>query len=141
MSRRRSSQRGSNLVEFSLVAFLVMLTAFASIEFDRMILVYTSLSNATRAGARYAIVHGSDRTATGEPASGPSDQSNVVAVVKKFAGIGALDTNTLNVVVSYPTNNKPGSTVKITTTYPYVPFVVLPIRVTLTTTAQGIIVF
>ena len=141
MSRSRSSQRGSNLVEFSLVAFLVMLTAFASIEFDRMILVYTGLSTATRAGVRYAIVHGSDRTATGDPASGTSDQSAVVALVKKFAAIGSLDTSTLNVTVSYPTNNKPGSTVKITATYPYVPFVVLPLRVTLTNTTQGIIVF
>jgi Flp pilus assembly protein TadG len=32
------------------------------IEFDRMVLVYTTPASSTRAGVRYAIVHGSDRT-------------------------------------------------------------------------------
>ena len=68
---RHSRQRGSTIVEFALVVFLLLLLTFAGIEFDRMVLVYTTVAHATRTGVRYAIVHGSDRTGIGDPASGP----------------------------------------------------------------------
>jgi Flp pilus assembly protein TadG len=140
--KRRSSQRGSSLVEFAFVIFLLMLVIFASIEFDRFILVYTTVANAARAGARYAIVHGSDRSpSTGDPASGPGNTTNVETLVKQFAGSGMLTTANVNVTVEYPTDNKPGSEVRITVTYPYDPFIVLPLSVTLSSKTRGIIVY
>ena len=51
--------RGQSLVEFSLVAPILILMFFGIIEFGRFILAYQELNNATREGARYAIVHGS----------------------------------------------------------------------------------
>ena len=143
MTRRKSSQRGATLIEFALVAFLLMMVIFACFEFNRMVLVYTTLANASRAGVRYAIVHGSDRTVTPgtDPASGPGNTANVVTKVKQFASMGTLNTSNLSVVVDYPVNNKPGSLVKVSLSYPYNPFIVLPLNVNITSATQGIIVF
>jgi Flp pilus assembly protein TadG len=138
---RSSARRGSAIIEFALVTLLLMIVIFASIEFDRMVLVYTTMANSARVGARYAIVHGSDRTATGDPASGPSNSSAVVTVVRNFASAGLLNTSALDVLVQYPTDNKPGSQVVVTVTYPYDPFVALPLRVNLRSTTRGVIVF
>jgi Flp pilus assembly protein TadG len=140
--RRNSARRGSALIEFIFVTIMLMLVIFASIEFDRMALVYTTVANAARVGARYAIVHGSDRTGTGDPASGPSDYSAVVTVVKNFASAGLLSTSALDVSVTYSTDNKPGSQVVVSVTYPYDPFTsVLPLSVNIHSTSRGVIVF
>jgi hypothetical protein len=47
-------------VEFALVAPLFFLIVLALIEAGRFMLFYETLANATREGARYAIVHGSN---------------------------------------------------------------------------------
>lgn len=60
-------QRGQAMVEFALVAPIFFLLLFAIIEGGRFIFYYELLNNATREGARYAIVHG----AKGSPSSGP----------------------------------------------------------------------
>ena len=65
--RRRT--RGQTLVEFALVAPLFFLLLFAIIEGGRFVFFYEVLNNATREGARYAIIHGSN-AADGCP-SGP----------------------------------------------------------------------
>ena len=49
---------GQAMVEFALVAPVFFLLLFAVIEGGRFILYYETLANATREGARYAIVHG-----------------------------------------------------------------------------------
>jgi Flp pilus assembly protein TadG len=136
------------MIEFVLMAVLLMLVIFAGIEFDRMVLVYTTLADSARAGVRYAIVHGEDRTATGDAASGATDTSAVVTVVKNFAAAGAFDTSALSVTVSYPAStgvtdpgNTRGSVVAVSVAYPYDPLIVLPLHVTLRSKTQGIIVF
>ena len=147
-SRRRSAQRGSAIIEFAIVAFLLILVIFASFEFDRMMLAYTTLANSARVGARYAIVHGATRTGTGDPPSGAVNHSNVVTVVKNFASAGMIQTSNLNVSVQYPASTSPsdpgnsrGSLVIITVTYPYDPFTFLPLTVNLRSSSRGIIVF
>lgn len=55
----RDRSRGQAMVEFALVAPLLFLMVFGSFEFARFIFFYELLNNATREGARYAIVHGS----------------------------------------------------------------------------------
>ncbi|SRR5260221_164132 len=130
----------------SLCAFVLMIMAFATIEFGRMALVYTTVANSARAGARYAIVHGGKRTGTG--VSGPSGTGNTTQVVngvKNFASAGLLDITRLTVTVTYPDifpQNDPGKRVNVTAVYPYDPFTTfLPLRFNLGTTTQGIIVF
>lgn len=144
--RSFANKRGSALVEFSLCAFVLLILAFATIEFGRMVLVYTAVADSARAGARYAIVHGGKRTGTGvNGPSGPGNTTQVVNVVKNFASSGALNTSRLTVTVTYPDifpQNDPGKRVNVTAVYAYDPFTsYLPITLNLGTTTQGIIVF
>jgi Flp pilus assembly protein TadG len=141
MSRaHRVRQRGSTLIEFTLVCLLVMVIIFAGIEFDRMVLVYTTMANSARAGVRYAIVHGVDN---------PASTDQVKTVVQNFASAGALNTSQLTVTVSYPDTTSsrancaggtnPGCLVSVVVQYPYDPFTALPVGVNLSSTSKGII--
>ena len=142
--RKTANRRGTTLVEFALVSFLLMLVIFAAFEFSRIIVVYTTVANSARIGVRYAIVHGSTSTASGvNGPSGPgANPANVVNVVRDYAGVGLLNLNQLTVTVTYPdASNVPGSRVTVTTRYAYDPWVVLPLNVPLGTTTQGVITF
>ena len=91
--RRRSSAAGQSLIEFSLVCVMLCLIILGVLEVGRLVLVYTTVANAARAGARYAIVHGSSR-ATGTAltnASGPAaNPAQILTMIKNFASAGAL---------------------------------------------------
>jgi Flp pilus assembly protein TadG len=141
---------GSSLVEFSLVLVLLMLVILGVVEMSRMVLVYTTIANAARAGARYAIVHGRNRTGPSavDSPSTPSDYSQVCIVVKNFASAGLLDTSKLTctnrITVTYTPDNKVGSSVQVYVTYPYDPWITyfVPLSsVTLRSISQGKITF
>lgn len=111
-----------------------------------MVLVYTTVANAARAGARYATVHGSSRTAGAAltNASGPAaNPSQVLTMIKNFASAGPLTASRLIISVSYPgASNAPGQLVTISVIYPYDPLTTyLPWTVRLGTTTQGVITF
>jgi len=139
-------RRGQSLVEFSVSAFLIVVMLLFVAETGRMLLVYASIANAARAGVRYAIVHGSSRSAgvTIDSASGPgNDPGPVLTVVRNFAGIGLLSTNLLIVHVTYPgASNAPGQQVKISVVYPYDPLTTYFSKtLRLGSVAEGVIVF
>jgi len=46
------SRRGSALVEFAVSALLLVMVLFSVFEMTRFLLVYTTIDNAVRAGAR-----------------------------------------------------------------------------------------
>jgi Flp pilus assembly protein TadG len=131
---RRKGNRGSTLVEFSLIALLLIMIIFTMFEMDRMVLVMTALADSTRAGMRYAIVHGSDNTVTA---------AQIKTVITNYASTGIINTARLNVpTLTYTPNNSPGSKVDITVTYVYDPFTsYFPLSVTLSSTSQGIITY
>lgn len=54
----RPGRGGQALVEFALVAPVLLLTLFGIIELGRFVLAYEAANNAVREGTRYAIVHG-----------------------------------------------------------------------------------
>lgn len=146
--RRIAGSRGASLVEFSLCAFLLIMVLLSVVEMGRMILFYTTVTNAARAAARYAIVHGSNRTGSGSTGpSGPAaNPPQVVLVAKNFAAI--LNESALTVTVSYvqptgPISNDVGSLVNVTVSYPYDPLLgYFPLSgVRLRNTSQGVIVF
>jgi Flp pilus assembly protein TadG len=141
-----NEEQGSSLIEFSLVALIFIVLLFGVVEMGRMVLVYTSIANAARAGARYAIVHGADRTGSGvDGPSGPGSTTQVQTVVQNFASVGLLDTSKLTITVSYANGlNSVGSPVSVTVTYPYDPLVTYfnsLLSTTMATTSQGVIVF
>jgi hypothetical protein len=111
--------RGQALVEFALVAPMIFVLILGAIEAGRFILFYEVLNNATREGARYAIVHGSEATCpSGPPPAGefnhcdPAGNNVKTAVADaalELAGVGDLivyDPVWTN--RSTPANPKPG---------------------------------
>lgn len=144
---RNIRERGTTLIEFALVALLCCLLLLAFVEFGRMILVYTTVANSARTGARYAITHGGTRNAgaTGMDAPcGPGNNPpNVVTVVKNFASAGLLDTSRLTINVTYTSgSNAPGSKVDVKVVYPYDPLSgYFPLRVRLGSISEGVITF
>ena len=145
LHRGDSWVRGQTLVEFSLVAFLCMVLLLSIVEISRMALVYTTVANAARAGARYSVVHGGTRTGSGvDGPSGPAQNpSQVLTVIRNFASAGLLTTSNLIITVDYPgASNAPGQQVSVTVIYPYDPLTTyFPLRVRLGSVSQGVIAF
>jgi len=144
--RRPVRSAGQSLVEFSFVTFMLCIMVLGVFEMGRVVLVYTTVANAARAGARYAMVHGSSRAAGAGStnASGPSSNpAQVLTVIKNFASAGLLTTSRLVITVAYPgASNAPGQLVNVTVKYPYDPLTTwLPLRVNLGSTTQEVIAF
>lgn len=145
-TRSGQTRSGQTLVEFSLTAFLTVLMFLFVIETARMLLIYAAVANAAREGVRYAIVHGSTRSAGAaqNDASGPSaNPAQVVTVIDNFAGTGPLTISLLVVNVTYPgSSNAPGQSVNVSVVYPYNPLITyFPATLRLGSASQGIILF
>jgi hypothetical protein len=56
-NKKRSSERGSTLVEFSIAATVFLMVMFAVIEFGRAVWTHNALADAARRGARYAVIN------------------------------------------------------------------------------------
>jgi Flp pilus assembly protein TadG len=142
-ARSRRSRRGSALIEFAITAFLLLTVFFAVLEFCRVVLVYTSVANAARVAARYAVTHGSGRTGTG--ADGPSgpgaDPPQVVAVASTWTKKSMMKSSRVEITVSYPdASNVKGSRVSVKIVYPYDPFYsYLGLSMRLGSIAEGVI--
>ncbi len=139
---------GATLVEFALTAFMFVIMLLGVIEIGRMVVVYTALNDAARAGVRYAIVHGSDNTSTsisaGTYTCGTSC-TGVAQVVEQYASAGVINPSKLTTKVTLPgSSNAAGQKVQVTVTYTYDPFVSWfssKLNVPMGTTSEGIIVF
>ena len=144
-----SLRRGSSIVEFAVVAFVLLLVVFGMFEFCRMALVYADLANASRVAVRYAITHGVDRTSACNAGAGcgstdgtaaSSDICGASGVLTSFAA-GPLDTSKL--VCTYSgLGGALGTTVRINVSYAYDPwFNIAPYKVSFSSTSQGVITY
>jgi Flp pilus assembly protein TadG len=132
-SKAHSRSRGQALAEFALVAPMFLLVFFGIIEAGRFIFYYETLNNATREGARYAIVNGANTigcpTGPAAPGSTPCDTSGEdVKQRVRDAAFGVMGTS-VTVDPEWSPDNGRGSTVKVTATYSYtslIPLVPLP---------------
>ena len=132
---RRRRSPGQALVEFALLAPVFFLVLFAIIEAGRFMFYYEILNNATREGARYAIVNGANSLVcpTGPAAAGSvpcdTDGGDVDQRVRD-AAFGALGVGVaVDAEWSNPADNSRGATVRVSATYTYsslVPLVPLP---------------
>ena len=137
MSARNHSRhpRGQALAEFALVAPLLFLLIFGIIEFGRFIFSYEVLNNATREGARYAIVHGSNSLCPSGPmpggATSPSscaDPSGAAVKAQVVNNAFTLGVTPSQVAVSWPdVDNGRGHDVQVLTTYTFRTIIPLPI--------------
>ena len=135
-SAKHRSRTGNTLVEFAFIAVVLFLVLFASLEFDRMLFVYTNLADAAKAGVRYAIVRGNNRT-SGSLSS--ADTTEIQEHVKSY--VQAVDKSKLTVGVTYVDGgNSTGQRIGIVDQYDYDPWVALPISgVKLSATSRGVI--
>lgn len=53
----RHNEKGATVAEFAVVALLFFTLIFAIIEFGRLLYTHNALTDATRRGARYAVLH------------------------------------------------------------------------------------
>jgi Flp pilus assembly protein TadG len=146
---RLKENDGATTVEFGLITVLLVIVLLSVVEMGRMVLVYTTMANSARAGARYAIVHGGDRTGSG--ATGPSGPgcttgcAQINTVVNAFAQGGLLNTANLTTTVGYPDGtNTVGSRVTVTVSYTYDPMIryfSTILNKPLGSTSQGVITF
>jgi Flp pilus assembly pilin Flp len=102
-----SDERGSTLVEYSIAALVFVTSMFAVMEFGRALWVHNALSDATRRGARYAVLNSPANIAQvknvvvyGDPAGGtksivPNLSTNDVTVT-----YSAMAVNTGSATVS-----------------------------------------
>jgi hypothetical protein len=119
------------MVEFALVAPLFFLLLFGIIEAGRFVFYHEILANATREGARYAIVNGANVDPIGCPSGPPAPGSvacdvpgdNVVAATRNAAiGLGGSVSVTPSWRKSDGTpggNNGRGQTVNVAATFTY----------------------
>jgi Flp pilus assembly protein TadG len=152
-ARSAGGSQGQALVEFAMAALITLLLVLAVVEFSRIMMVYTTLADAARLGARYAVTHG---TVPGNSVPTAGDiQSGVNAVVEKFLAPATVNINSANIATTFPGSatspssatlpcppgaTTPGCPVQVTVSYPYNLLVSsLPVNVTLSTTSEGVI--
>jgi hypothetical protein len=144
---RRATSRGQALVEFALVAPVFFVLVFAIIEGGRFIAYYETLNNATREGARYAIVHGSNSYCPSGPmppgmsAPGCYDPAGEKVVQRvRDAAFGLLGSGVTVTPTWGPLGNGREADVNVAASYTYralVPIVPLP---PITITAESTLV-
>lgn len=130
---RRGSERGSTLIESTLVllSFAVLLGGIMEVGFTG--LVSNSISFAAQRAARYASVRGSG---SGHAALA----TDIQTIAQQYAS--PLNPNSLTVAVTWTPNNSPGSTVQVQVSYAFKP-AILPLdgnALTLTGTSSQLIV-
>jgi Flp pilus assembly protein TadG len=106
-------RRGTSVTELAFVLPVVLVFVLGAIDFAQVMFAYGTVSEAARAGARYAIAHGA---AASLPSGPTANDANVEAVVKYYAfGLGSS-----NVAVASTWtlgSNAIGSPVNVTATY------------------------
>jgi len=53
----RKEERGTTMAEFAVVAAVFFMIIFGIVEFGRLLYTYNALTDASRRGARYAVLH------------------------------------------------------------------------------------
>ena len=101
-------QRGSAIVEFTLVALLFFSLVFGLVEFGRALFAYSTIASAAREGVRYATVHGSE-------SKHPATADDISAYVRTKA----VGLHNVVVAVMWLPTNAPGSTVRVQVRYTF----------------------
>ena len=84
----KNAERGQALVEFAMVGLIFFIVVFGTIDVGRAVWNYNTLSQATREGARFAVVHGARCDA--EAGCSAADLAAVEAkVIENAAGLNS----------------------------------------------------
>jgi len=148
LSRARDS-RGQSLVEFALVSLGLVMLLFGVVELCRLVLVYTTISNAARVGVRYATVHGSDNSASLSTVQGVvNGYLSAATVYAPNATVNVCYGASLSSYTACPSSagspGAPGTAVTVSVSYPYNPIISYFSSfslINLASTSQGVIAF
>ena len=125
---------GQTFAEFALTAAVFLLLMFAVMEMAMAVFAYTTICEAAREAARYAIAHSST-------SANPATNAQIQQVAINAAP--TLGLTTTNVSVNWPADsNLPSQKdVQITISYPYTLRVPLmsPITLTLAASSQSLV--
>ena len=131
--QNRRRRRGQALAEFALVAPMFFVVLFEIIEAGRFMFYYETLNNATREGARYAIVNGANSltcsTGPAAPNSVSCDPDGSDVVDKTRASAFGIPPSAVTVTPTWTPDNGRGSRVNVRAIYTYtslIPIVPLP---------------
>jgi Flp pilus assembly protein TadG len=102
----RKNRRGAAAVEFAIVAPLFFLLIFGMIELGRMVMVQQVITNASREGARVAVLDGSTST-------------EVENVVNTYLASASVDGATVTINPAEPSTAGYGEPVTVTVTVPF----------------------
>src|ERR1700735_2561137 len=111
--RRKSRESGSQVVEASLVIIPMFLLTFMMLDLSMVIFLRTTMQEAAREGARYAI--------TGQNTTGPCQDDSIKTIVKTHgagflgttAGLAAMHVQFVNPVTGGQGANAPGQIVNV----------------------------
>jgi Flp pilus assembly protein TadG len=128
-SARRHRQEGQAAVEFALVVVFLVVLLVSILEMTMFIYTYAALTNAAKEGVRYAVVHGASSGAIAigsvkslsTPCPTPATGS-MLSTIQTYAALSLHNTSSMSINACYPDgDNKPGSAVQVTVSYPYQP--------------------
>lgn len=105
----RKNRRGASVVEFALVAPVFFILVFGMIEYGRMVMVQQVLTNATREGARRAVLDNADTEDVKQQVVDYLHSSAITAAVKEdvtvlpdpLSGAKAGDPVTVSVTILF----------------------------------------
>src|ERR1700682_98490 len=128
--RNGSGERGQSMVEFALVAPLLLLLVVGGLDFSRAFLVHNALTNSVREGARYGITHPNDPTTmtarakaelTGATVSIADSDIHVIWAPASPPGSGCGAVIETEILATYQANKACYPFVKMRIDYTYVP--------------------
>jgi Flp pilus assembly protein TadG len=117
LARRWSCDRGSELIEFAIVAPILILLAAGIFEFGMMFRTFEAVTNAAREGARVGVLPGYEL---------PVNVDSRVNAYLTAAGLTGPHT-TVSPVITVTTTAGTFSARRVVVTYPYTPAVLAPI--------------
>ncbi len=114
-SRRkdRRDRAGTTVVEFAIIAPLFLLLLFGILEFGRVVMVQQLITNASREGARMAVV-----TSPDDPAALSVVQSEIASRLADVAGVQPGDLQ-VNITRHAPVNTTVGGRVEVDVSVPF----------------------
>jgi len=102
----RRKRRATAAVEFAIVAPVFLLMVFGMIEYGRMVMVQQIITNASREGARTAVLDG-------------ATTDSVTAAVNAYLTSGSISGATVTVSPDPPSNAQNGDPVTVTVSVPF----------------------
>lgn len=102
----RRNRRATAAVEFAVVAPVFLLLVFGMIEYGRMVMVQQVITNASREGARVAVLDG-------------STTASVTSAVTSYLTAGSITGASVTVNPDPPSNAQYGDPVTVTVSIPF----------------------